>query len=331
MGPDRRVVAAAAVLLVVVSVAGCTGPAPPPDRSNWAFDAVQVSDLAAAGWTGRGVAVAILDTGVELEGPYMGGVTVTFWEDLVNGEPDPYDDNGHGTAMASILVGRGDLSGGAPGVDLIVIKVIAGDGSGSDSTVAAGISHAVSAGADIISLSLGGGSLPVLGSASTQAAESAVAAGVFVVASAGNDGGAGDDGQVAAPGVSKDAISVGAVDSAFTIAPFSSAGRSVFFPPTTDPNRKPEVVAPGVDIEVAWTGGQAATVSGTSPAAVFVSAGLALLLGAHPDLQRQDSSTVTEVKQAIMDSAMAVGGQQTPHDNHYGYGLFRAAAAEALL
>lgn len=327
----RALVAAAVVLLLGVSASGCTSPPPAPERAVWAFGAVQVTDLADEGWTGRGVTVAILDTGIETEGPYMGGVSVTYWEDLVNGEPDPYDDNGHGTAMASILVGRGDLAGGAPGVDLVVIKVIAADGSGSDNTVAMGISHAVSAGADIISLSLGGGSLPILGSASTQAAESAVAAGVFVVASAGNDGGADDDGQVAAPGVSRDAISVGAVDRDFEIAPFSSVGRAVLFPPSSDPNRKPEVVAPGVEIEVAWTGGQAATVSGTSPAAVFVSAGLALLLGAHPDLVRQDASTVTEVKQAIMDSAMAVGGQQTPHDNYYGYGLFRAASAEALL
>jgi subtilisin family serine protease len=182
-----------------VVAAGCTGLG--VSRSTWAFAAVQISELSGAGYTGEGVTVAIVDTGIDLGHPNLKGVTLVLWVDLVNSMPDPYDDNGHGTAMASIMVGRGSLAGGAPGVSLIVIKAISGDGSGSDEIVATAINAAASHGADIISLSLGG-SKPtlILGSASTQAVQSAASLGVLVVGSAGNDG-ENDDGQVASPGV----------------------------------------------------------------------------------------------------------------------------------
>lgn len=315
-----------------VVAAGCTGLG--VSRSTWAFAAVQISELSGAGYTGEGVTVAIVDTGIDLGHPNLKGVTLVLWVDLVNSMPDPYDDNGHGTAMASIMVGRGSLAGGAPGVSLIVIKAISGDGSGSDEIVATAINTAASHGADIISLSLGG-SKPtlILGSASTQAVQSAASLGVLVVGSAGNDG-ENDDGQVASPGVANAAISVGAVDSHMQIAPFSSVGCNTVRCRGLsggDPNKKPEVVAPGVDIAVAWLNGQAATVSGTSPAAVFVSAGLALLLEKEPQYKRAGSDGVNAVKTAILNSAKKLDGQASPHDSYYGYGLFQArSAADAL-
>lgn len=323
-----RVLAVLAIVMAASVVgAGCTGLG--ASRTTWAFAAVQISELSGAGYTGEGVIVAIIDTGIELTHPNLKGVTLVYWVDLINGMEDPYDDNGHGTAMASILVGRGSLAGGAPDAGLIVIKAIAGDGTGSDEGVASAINAAAAHGADIISLSLGGGrSFPILGSSSTQAAESAASLGILVVGSAGNDG-ENDDGQVASPSVATSAISVGAVDSRFEIAPFSSKGRSGFL--VKDPNRKPEVVAPGVDIAVAWRDGTTAIVSGTSPAAVFVSAGLALLLEKEPQYQRAGSTGVAAVKQAIMDSAKEVSGQTSPHDSYYGYGLFQARAASDAL
>lgn len=313
---------------LAVTVAGCMGGT---TRSDWAFDMVQASTLASQGFDGTGVTVAIVDTGIDLGHPNLAGVTLLFWEDLVSAHANPYDDNGHGTAMASILVGRGSLAGGAPGVSLIVIKAIASDGSGEDSTIATAITDAASHGADIISLSLGGAGAKLvarLGSASVNAAQNAAALGILVVASAGNDGES-DDGQVATPSVARDAISVGAVNRDGNLGGFSSAGHSI--PLQGSPDQKPEVVAPGVDIAVAWTGGSTATVSGTSPAAVFVSAGLALLLEMKPSYQRAGSSGVDAVKNAVMNSAQKTGGQATPHDAHYGYGIFKAAAAAALL
>lgn len=320
-------VLAALAALAVVS-AGCTVLG--PQRSTWAFAAVQIADLAAEGLTGAGVKVAVIDTGIDLEHPNLRGVTLAYWADLVNSQPTPYDDNGHGTAMASILVGRGSLAGGSPGVSLIVIKAIASDGTGTDATIAAAINTASQQGADIISLSLGGGRvLPVIGGPATQAVDNACALGILVVASAGNDGGPSDDGQVASPGVARDAISVGAVDNSLTIASFSSVGKSVFL--TGHPDRKPEVVAPGVDIAVAWLNGETALVSGTSPAAVFVSAGLALVLEKHPNLKRAGPSGVDTVKNALMSSARKLDSQASPHDDYYGYGLFQAKAMSAQL
>jgi len=226
------------------------------------------------------------------------------------------------------MVGRGSLAGGAPNVGLIVIKAITADGSGDDTTIAAAINTASNQGADIISLSLGGQAKVLsaigLGSASTNAVTAAARLGILVVASAGNDGGPSDDGQVAAPGVSRDAISVGAVDSNLNLASFSSKGHAQLT--LSDPNRKPEVVAPGVDIAVAWRNGETALVSGTSPAAVFVSAGLALVLEKHPSLKRSGSSGVDTVKNAMMSSAKKLDSQAVPHDDSYGYGLFQAQA-----
>ena len=293
---------------------------------------VQVSDLQAQGFDGASVTVAIVDTGIDLRHPNLAGVTVWFWEDLVNGLADPYDDNGHGTAMASILVGRGSLGGGAPAVTLIIIKAVASDGSGTDGVIAQAINDAAAHRADIISLSLGGAGATLmkrLGSASNTAVQNAAALGVLVVASAGNDGET-DDGQVATPGVSTHAISVGAVDEHGQIAPFSSQGRAGFLG-GGDPDKKPEVVAPGVNISVAWLDRSTATVSGTSPAAVFVAAALALVLEMKPSYKRAGASGVDAVKKAIMDSAKKVSGQTTPHDVHYGYGILQAKAAAALL
>ena len=162
-------------------------------------------------------------------------------------------------------------------------------------------------------------------------AQEALSWGTFVVAAADNDG-ENDDGDVASPASVKRVIAVGAVNQTGVIAPFSSAGQnggSLFPPilPRTDPDRKPEVVAPGVRIWCDIPGGGHGFGSGTSHATAFVSCAPATIPGARPDLRSQNNggeTTIVKFKQVLMETAPVLDGQAVPHDEHYGYGLIQA-------
>jgi subtilisin family serine protease len=304
------------------------------ERSTWAYEMVQLDLLRGQGLTGEGVRVGILDTGLDPTHPILEGVRVVAWTDLVKGKGSPYDNEGHGTAMAGIIAGRAPLRGGALGVDLIIAKVIDKNHALTDDVIADGIDFCLDPngdgdyedGADIISLSLGGrfDELQVLIGTKTQnAIAQAVANGVVIVAAAGNDGG--DD--VMMPGRIKEVISVGALDANGQLAPFSTMGNASIERP--DPHKKPEVVAPGVDIVTAHPGDSYARGSGTSHATAFTTAVLAAALSGHPDLLHNgdmggNQSAVETVKDALMVSSQALEWQQLPHDPGAGYGLVQA-------
>jgi serine protease AprX len=286
--------------------------------------------------------VGIIDTGIDLGHPSLKDVEVVAWSDLVEGRTEPLDDSGHGTAMASIIAGRAPLKGGAEDVQLIVVRVLDGNGDLSDELIADGIDFCLDPdkdgdctdGADIISLSLGGkfDEIDLLVGTKTQAAiDQAINNGVIVVAAAGNDPDAGD---VALPGRLPEVISVGAVDRNARTAPFSSAGNDSI--PRPDPNRKPEVVAPGVDIVTAHLDGLYAKGSGTSHATAFTTAVLAVALSGAPGLMRNGSmggnaSAAETVKQALMGTCLPLEGQDRPHDAAAGYGLIQAVALALAL
>jgi subtilisin family serine protease len=296
---------------------------------------VQLNKANDEGLTGKGVRVGIVDTGIDTDHPSLKDIKVKHWRDFVNSRSDPYDDYGHGTAMASIIAGKDPLPGGAQGVELVVVKVVDKDGKTTDTMIANGIDYCLDPngdgdyrdGVDIISLSLGGRVRLIqelIGTSTQDAVNEAVAHGVLVVAAAGNDG-ENDDGAVARPGWYRDVICVGAVDSKGLIAPFSSQGTSF----RSNPNKKPEVVAPGVDIITAFLNRDYSTGSGTSQATAFVTAALAVALSAVPELHHDaplggDSAAVSIVKNAVMETAKKVEGQTEPHDSHAGYGLIQA-------
>ena len=170
--------------------------------------------------TGKGVVVAILDTGVDYTHPDLGGCKgfgckVKDGYDFVNDDWDPMDNDGHGTMVAGIIAANGALKGVAPDAELLVYKVLEpseyGPASGDTSDVIAGIDEAIKDGADIICMSLGG-ELGVTDTALEFAVNRAVDEGVIVVAAAGNDGPY--IGTIYSPASYENVIAVGSVGTA---------------------------------------------------------------------------------------------------------------------
>ena len=289
--------------------------------------------------TGAGVTACIVDSGIALDHEDLEGVNLVGWKDFINGNGDPYDDHGHGTSMAGLLVANGWLKGVAKNVDLLVAKALGADGSGSDTLVADAVDWCVENGAHVISLSLGGAPniLPFSvgsGRTSGDAANDAIDAGIYVVAAAGNDG-EDDDGDVAHPSSEAGVISVGGVTIKGTHWPGSSKGdnngRILPLPiliPRGDPNKKPEIVAPAEGVPVLLEDGGWGIADGTSAATVYVTGALCLLLEQKPDLKaggtQNGADNVDAVKRWLKDSAVPEEGQAT-HDDYYGYGLLNVS------
>jgi len=304
-------------------------------RSEWAFAMTGVRELNAMGLTGAGVTVCIVDSGIDMLHPDFARLRLVAWKDFVNLRSEPYDDNGHGTAMAGLIAANGSLRGIAPDASLIVAKATNSAGFGGSQAVADGIRFCVdpfgngTRGADIISISLGSKAPLFVATDVSLAAQAALDRGVFVVAAAGNDGGPFDDGDVAIPANVPMALAIGAVDSSGRIASFSSIGSSVN---RTDPNLKPEVAAPGVQIISTAPGAHYVTVSGTSPATAVATGIVALLLQRHPELQSGGlAGNVLAVKWALARSAITEPGQAMPHDPWYGYGVIDGPRALTYL
>ncbi len=304
---------------------------PHVERSEWAFTMTGARQLNSQGLIGTGITVCIVDSGIDTLHPDFSHLHLVAWLDLVNAKPDPYDDRGHGTAMAGLIVADGSIRGVAPGVNMIVVKALNSVGLGSPQNVADGIKFCIDpfgtgkGGADIISLSLGSGSANFFDVTVYDAVAYATSRGVFVVVAAGNDPQAYDVSTAAQVPL---AIAVGAVDSRGVRASFSSIGASLN---RTDPNLKPEVSAPGVQLVSTAPGAHYVTVTGTSPATAIVAGLLALILQAKPTLRPGAAGNVLVVKNALMLSAFKASGQLLPHDPWYGYGIINGPAVLARL
>ncbi|MEU3612244.1 S8 family serine peptidase [Streptomyces sp. NPDC006872] len=272
--------------------------APVETRDDVGNAQIGVPAARAAGYTGEGVKVAVLDTGWAHAHPDLQG-RVTTERNLINGTDNAEDDNGHGTHVAGIVAGSGAASGGryegvAPGADLLIGKVMDAGGSGFSSDIIEGMEWAVAQGADVVNMSLGS-RLPSDGTDPlSQAVNSLSAQGdsLFVVA-AGNSGPGTTT--IGAPAAADAALTVGAVDSTGALASFSSRG-----PRLGDGAIKPDVTAPGVavisarakgtsigDIDPAGPQGPIddnyTALSGTSMATPAAAGAVALLAQAHPD------------------------------------------------
>ena len=315
---------------------------PSPALSSWETEykgLTGVSNQTLSGLNGEGVVVCVVDSGIDLSHPDLSDLELKGWLDSVNGLDEPYDDEGHGTAMSGIIVADGGLKGVSRGVELLVAKAIDDEGQGESNSVANSVDWCVQQGADIISLSLGGGQSIGSGFFTTdelgQSVDEALDSGVFVIASAGNDG-EDDDGDVGSPGSIEDVICVGGVTRTGDIWSGSSEGDNDgrLWPnpilPRNNPDKKPEMVAPGHEVPVLMASGVGNSgwwgwSSGTSAATAWVSGSLALLLQEDSSLQRENSSgreSIEAVKEAITQYSQMMDGQDS-HDDHYGYGHLR--------
>lgn len=240
-----------------------------------------------AGYTGAGVAVAVLDTGVDHTHPDLRD-RVAATRDFTGG-PDAADTDGHGTHVASILAGTGRASDGgrrgvAPGTRLLVGKVC-GAGGCPESAILAGMEWAARSGARVVNLSLGGPDTEDLDPLEAAVDRLSAERGVLFVVAAGNDGGHGAE-TVSSPASADAALAVGAVDRGDVLAGFSGRG-----PRVRDAALKPEVVAPGVEISAARSrfsergarGERYTALSGTSMATPHVAGAAAILAQQHPE------------------------------------------------
>ncbi|MFF0151396.1 S8 family serine peptidase [Micromonospora sp. NPDC005203] len=240
----------------------------------------------AAGFTGAGVSVAVLDTGVDATHPDLAGKVAearNFTE-----AADARDTVGHGTHVASTIAGTGAASGGkyrgvAPDATLLDGKVCE-DAGCPDSAILAGMQWAaVEKKAAVVNLSLGGWDTPEVDPLEEAVQTLTAQTGTLFVIAAGNDGA---DGSVGSPASADAALAVGAVDRDDELADFSSRG-----PRVGDEALKPDITAPGVDIVAARSangvigdpvGDRYVTISGTSMATPHVAGSAALLAQQHP-------------------------------------------------
>lgn len=274
---------------------------------NWGADLVKAPAAWAQGYTGRGVVIAVLDTGVDYTHPDLkdniwtnpgeipgngidndgnGYIDDTQGWNFGDNSNNVIDVNGHGTHVAGIISGGNNgfgVTGIAYDAKIMPVKVLSDQGSGSSTSVANGIYYAVNNGANVINLSLGG-NFP--NSTIENAIQYASSKGAVVVMAAGNNGYP-FTGYPAS--YAKDwGFAVGAVDKNNNLANFSNrAGMDAF----------PYVTAPGVGIYSTVPGNQYATYNGTSMATPHVAGVVALMLSANPNL------TDAEIRQIIIETA----------------------------
>jgi hypothetical protein len=264
----------------------------------------------ARGLTGKGVKIAVVDTGIDATHPDLQGRVIAAKD--FGSDGNPADLNGHGTHVSGIAAGTGAASDGkyggvAPQAELINAKALSRYGSGTESGIMKAMDWAADQGARIVNMSLGGPPSDGTDPMSREVNSISEKKNVLFVIAAGNGGPAR---KVSTPAAADMSLAVGAVDKTAALAPFSSRG-----PRLNDMALKPDIVAPGVQITAPranpGSGNPYATYSGTSMAAPMVAGSAALVMQLHP------SWSAAQVKQALMSAAAPLGpNDQTTLDGY---------------
>lgn len=259
-------------------------PVPPPQQTRAAINEVPYGNQAltflGAGsldrtqW-GRGVTIAILDTGVQPDATF-GEVRLRTLDIGLGTTVGQGADDGHGTAVAALAAGQmRDAPGVAPAATILSVRVTDDSGTSDVFTIAQGIIAATDAGARVINISMGG-------YGTSTALENAIAYatghGIAIVAAAGNDQAA----QLTWPAADPRVVSVGAVDAMEQQVTFSNSGDQL------------KLTAPGYGVQTAWLDGQRAYVDGTSASAPFVAGAIAAVISQNPAITPQAAAQLLE-------------------------------------
>lgn len=269
------------------------------DAATWGLLAVQAfaPTLRRTPWSGRGITVAVLDTGYDVHHPDLEG-RVGLTHSFITGET-VQDGNGHGTHVAGTIGARRHPVGGqrrysvAPGCRLLVGKVLGDSGGGTSGGVLEGMNWAIGQGADIISMSLGSDTR--VGDSYLQyyeaAGRAALDAGSMIVAAAGNNGW----NPVGSPANCPSVLAVAAVDEYLRRASFSSVALN-------GNGGEVDVAGPGVGIYSSWPvdTGAYKVLRGTSVATPHVS-GIAALIAQATGLRGRELWT------ALLGTVTALG------------------------
>jgi subtilisin family serine protease len=279
------------------------------DDFTWGLRATKTDT---SGATGRGVRVAVLDTGLDLDHPDFEGRTVTS-QSFVAAAPTANDGHGHGTHCIGTACGPADPGEGrryglASEAEIFAGKVLSDRGGGPDAGILAGIEWAITNGCHIISMSLGA-DIEQVSPAYEAVGRRALAAGTLIIAAAGNNAArqVGDPGFVGVPANSPSVMAVAAVDADMRIANFSAAANPV-------DGGEINIAGPGVAVYSSWPMPQRTnTISGTSMATPHV-AGIAALV----------SQATGATAQALWDALVAAAQPLELPETDVGAGLVQA-------
>ena len=269
-----------------------------------------------AGYTGKKITAAILDTGISLHPDYA--ERVICFRDMVHGKKQCYDDSSHGSHVTGILAGNGWKSKGrycgmAPGCRIVHLKVLDQKGEGRIGHILEAIDWVIENREQyeirILNISAGAAvkTNPQKADKLVNAVDRAWDAGLVVVTAAGNNGPG--TMTITAPGNSRKIITVGAAEPEQNFYTYSGCG------PTRECVCKPEVVAPGTNVmscAAFWNNGRYyGRKSGTSMAAPVIAGAVTLLL------EKEENLTNTEVKMRLKEASSSIG---LPHSRQ-GWGM----------
>jgi len=271
---------------------------PAPAKSGWGIVTSHFDDAWAAGYNGKGIVIAVIDTGIDMNNKALTGELSKWNWNFITNTANVQDDNGHGSFMAGQMiaddVGNG-IVGAANGAELMVLKALNAIGTGSPDVVAKAITYAVDHGADVINLSLGGAiAMPTIQKALQYAQDHSV----FIAVSAGNSGLSSPGNPAAYAKPLETVVVVGStannVGSGLTFSTFSNK---------TGSNTPYEyITASGTNITSYNQHGQIVTLSGTSMSTAYAASAMAILTQASEALH--PNATYSELVQDVMGSLL---------------------------